>query len=84
VPGIVVTGPAGGLTANGVALGTPLELLAVGQSEVLLGSLTRVGGPISQLAAQYPDVKITVASADSLVLPAATRSLRPSLGRPRI
>jgi uncharacterized protein YlxW (UPF0749 family) len=84
VPGIVVTGPAGGLTANGVALGTPLEVLAVGQEEVLSGSLTRAGGPISQLAAQYPDVTITVVTADSVVLPVTVRNLRPSLGRPRI
>lgn len=84
VPGIVVTGPAGGLTANGIALGSPLEILAVGQPEVLAGSLTRSGGPIAQLAGQYPSVAITVATADSVTLPASVRSLAPTLGRPRI
>jgi uncharacterized protein YlxW (UPF0749 family) len=84
IPGLVVTGPAGALTASGTSLGTPLELLAIGQPEALSGSLTRNGGPIPQLTAQYPGVVITVAIADSLVLPATDRSLDPVLGRPRI
>ena len=84
VPGVVVTGPAGSLSADGTVLATPLELLAVGQPEVLSGSLTRSGGPIGQLGAQYPSVKITVTTEDSVVLPASTRDLDPKLGHPRI
>ena len=84
VPGVVVSGPAGALSAGGTALSTPLELLAVGKPEVLSGSLTRSGGPIAQLAAQYPTVTITVTTADSVVIPASDRDLSPKLGHPRI
>jgi uncharacterized protein YlxW (UPF0749 family) len=83
VPGVVVTGPAGGLSAAGFALGTPLELFAVGQPEVLSGSLTRSGGPIAQLGAEYPSVTITVTTASLITLPASIRSLDPTLGHPR-
>jgi uncharacterized protein YlxW (UPF0749 family) len=84
VPGLVVTGPAGGLSAGGVRLTTPLEVFAVGQPEALSGSLTRAGGPIAQLLAQYPAVKITVLAMDSVALPATQQDLNPRLGRPRL
>jgi uncharacterized protein YlxW (UPF0749 family) len=84
VPGVVITGPAGALTINGVPPVTPLELLAIGQPETLTGSLTRAGGPIAQLAAQYPEVTISVTALDSVALPATDRDLRPKLGQPRI
>jgi uncharacterized protein YlxW (UPF0749 family) len=84
VPGVVVTGPAGNLVVTGIPLADPLELRAVGQPETLSGSLARAGGPIAQFAARYPDVVITVNTADRITLPATDRDLGPSLGRPRL
>jgi uncharacterized protein YlxW (UPF0749 family) len=84
IPGVVVTGPAGALTANGIPLSNPVELLAVGQPEALSGSLTRAGGPIAQLSAQYPEATVDVIPMDSVTLPATDRPLDPVLGRPRI
>ena len=84
VPGVVVTGPAGSLVVTGIPLSDPIELLAIGHPDILSGSMTRAGGPIAQFAARYPDVTITVNTADRLSLPATDRDLGPKLGRPRI
>ena len=84
VPGVVVTGPAGELVIGGVPLPQPVEIHAVGQAETLSGTLTRAGGPIAQLAAQYPETVVTVAVADRLELPATDRDLGPTLGQPRL
>ena len=84
VPGVVVTGPAGEVTLDGALLARPIVILAVGQPEVLTGSLTRAGGPIAQLSALYPDATVSVAAADRVTLPATQRNLAPKLGHPRI
>lgn len=84
VPGVVVSGPAGELLVGAVPLEGTLEILAVGQSEALSGSLTRAGGPIAQLGAQYPEAVVTVTVADRLDLPATDRELGPVLGKPRL
>jgi uncharacterized protein YlxW (UPF0749 family) len=84
VPGVVATGPAGSVVVTGIPLADPLEVLAMGQSEVLSGSLTRAGGLIAQLAARYPDVVITVSVADRMTLPATDRDLNPQLAKPRL
>jgi uncharacterized protein YlxW (UPF0749 family) len=84
VPGVVVSGPPGGLVVTGAAVQDPLTLFAVGPPEVLAGSLTRAGGPIAQLAAQYPDAVITVTAEDLVRIPATDRDLSPKLGVPRI
>lgn len=84
VPGVVVTGPPGTLVVTGIPLSDPIELLAIGDPDVLSGSLTRAAGPIAQFGARYPDVTIIVATADRLSLPATDRDLGPKLGRPRI
>lgn len=84
VPGVVVSGPAGNLVVTGIPLADPIELLVIGQPETLSGSLTRAGGPIAQLAATYPDVLVTVFTADRLSVPPTDRDLAPRLGRPRI
>jgi uncharacterized protein YlxW (UPF0749 family) len=84
VPGVVVTGPAGGLVVAGAPLSEPVEVLAVGQGETLSGTLTRAGGPIAQTGAQYPGVVITVVAEDRLELPATERDLQPKLGQPRV
>ena len=77
-----MTGPAGGVTIDGVPLADPIELLAVGQPEALSGSLTRAGGPIAQLGARFPAVKITVYAADGVTLPATERNLDPDARPP--
>ncbi len=84
VPGVVVTGPAGAITVDGVSPDEPIELLAIGQPETLTGSLTRAGGPIAQLGAQYPDATVSVSAMDLVNLPATQRDLTPKLGRPRL
>lgn len=84
VPGIVATGAAGDAEVAGIRVTDPVTVLAVGQPEVLSGSLTRAGGPIAQLAARFPDVVVTVTSADRVTLPATTRTLAPTLARPRL
>jgi uncharacterized protein YlxW (UPF0749 family) len=84
VPGVVPSGPAGSLTLDGVAVTDPVRLLAVGQPETLAGSLTRAGGPIAQLAAQYPDVTVRVQGQDLVIVPPTDRNLLPTLGKPRL
>lgn len=84
VPGVVVTGPAGSLMVSGIPLADPMELLAIGQPETLAGSLARAGGPIAQLAARYPEVRIEVVQADLVTIPATDRDLAPQYGRPRL
>jgi uncharacterized protein YlxW (UPF0749 family) len=84
VPGVVATGPAGAVVIDNVVLGSPAVIDAIGQSETLSGSLTRAGGPIAQLAAQYPDVSIAVEAEDKVVVPATDRNLAPRLGRPTL
>jgi uncharacterized protein YlxW (UPF0749 family) len=84
VPGLVVKGDASTLELAGSPLVAPLEILAVGQSETLAGSLTRAGGPIAQLSASYPDVTLSVSGQDLVQIKATTRSLAPVLGKPRL
>jgi len=84
VPGVVVSGPPGGLVLNGSPLEDPIILHAVGPPEVLAGSLTRAGGPIGQLAAQFPDALVTVSAEDLVQVPPTTRDLSPRLGVPRL
>ena len=84
VTGVVVIGPAGEATVEGVTLGDVFELEAIGAPDKLTGSLTRSGGVIAQLAATLPDVVVTVTPVDRLELPATTRSLVPAHGQPRL
>ncbi len=83
VTGVVVTGPPGEAAIAGIRLGDAFELAAIGAPDKLTGSLTRSGGVIAQLAATQPDVVVTVTPVDRIVLPATTRDLVPSHGRPR-
>jgi len=84
VAGSVVSGAPGGLFVDGVTLADPFEVAAIGPSETLTGSLTRSGGIVAQLAATHPEVTLTVTPVERIVLPATTRDLRPSHGRPRV
>ena len=82
--GDVPNGPAGEVLIGNALLPAPIELVAIGQPQTLAGSLTRVGGPIAQLAARFPDAIITVTAEDRVEVPATTRSLAPVLARPRL
>jgi uncharacterized protein YlxW (UPF0749 family) len=69
---------------EGAPLGDPFELTAIGAPDKLTGSLTRSGGIIAQLAATQPDVIVEVTPLDRVDVPATTRDLVPSHGRPRL
>ena len=84
VAGDVVAGPPGGLSVENTALGDPFEVAAIGNAETLVGSLTRAGGIIAQLAATHPDAQLTVTPVANLQLPATARSLTPIHGHPKL
>jgi uncharacterized protein YlxW (UPF0749 family) len=84
VPGVVVTGPPGQLRLDGQRLPQPFMIEAIGGPETLTGSLTRIGGPVAQLAATYPDALLTVTPVERLLLPATDRDLIPGNGRPSL
>jgi uncharacterized protein YlxW (UPF0749 family) len=84
VAATVVGGSAGSLSVDDTALADPFAVRAIGNPESLVGSLTRIGGLVAQLAATYPDAAVNVEAVDRLVLPATTRDLTPSHGRPRL
>ena len=84
VAATVVGGGGDSLSVDDTALKDPFVVRAIGNPESLVGSLTRMGGLVAQLAATYPDAAVNVEAIDRLVLPATTRSLAPSHGRPRL
>ena len=84
VPGVVVAGPPAALTVEGVRLGDPFEVHAIGSPDTLVGSLTRTGGLVAQLVATEPLAQLTVTPTDRTVVPATTRSLIPANGGPRL
>jgi uncharacterized protein YlxW (UPF0749 family) len=84
VPGVVASGDPGHLTIGGAPVSGPLTLVAVGQPETLAGSLSRAGGLIAQLGAQFPDVTVHVDPQDRVSVPPTDRNLAPALGRPRL
>jgi uncharacterized protein YlxW (UPF0749 family) len=84
VPGVVATGPAGAVVLRGVLVKNPIDISAVGQPQVLAGSLGRAGGPIAQLNARFPDVVVGVVAVDLVTVPATDRDLTPQLGKPRL
>lgn len=82
--GDVVAGPPGGLSVDNTSLEDPFEIAAIGNAETLVGTLTRAGGIIAQLAATDPDAQLTVTPVAILQLPATTRSLAPIHGHPKL
>jgi uncharacterized protein YlxW (UPF0749 family) len=84
VPGVVVAGAPGSLSVENTALGEIFEIRAIGSPEILVGTLTRAGGVIAQIGATYPDAQVSVTPLESVVVPASTRNLMPSHGRPRL
>jgi uncharacterized protein YlxW (UPF0749 family) len=83
VAGTTVAGPAGALSIETTALGPRIEVLAIGNPAALTGGLTRAGGLVAQLQAQYEEVLVEVTPLDSVSVAAADRSLAPVLGVPR-
>jgi uncharacterized protein YlxW (UPF0749 family) len=83
-PNSIVDGPVGGLLIESTHLGDPFEVIAIGNSNSLTGSLTRAGGIIAQLAATDPAAQLIVTPVDTLRLPATTQNLIPAHGRPRL
>ncbi len=80
----IVAGDAGALSVENTAIGDPFEVSAVGNAEVLTGSLTRAGGIIAQIGATFPSVEIVVTPVDRLVVPATERDLVPHDAAPRL
>lgn len=84
VPNTVVAGAPGALSVLDQAIPDPFTIDAIGSSETLTGSLTRVGGIVAQLAATYPQANVTVTPVSRLALPATTQDLLPVHGVPRL
>jgi uncharacterized protein YlxW (UPF0749 family) len=84
VPRVVVSGPPGELEVDDRRLPDTFQIEAIGGPETLTGSLTRIGGPVAQLAATYPDALLTVTPVERLALAATTRNLTPANGRPSL
>jgi uncharacterized protein YlxW (UPF0749 family) len=80
-----VSGLPGSLDVDGYVLGDPFGIRVIGKPETLVGSLTRAGGIIAQLAATDPEATIEVQPTDeSMLLPATRRDLIPDHGHPRL
>jgi uncharacterized protein YlxW (UPF0749 family) len=80
-----VSGVPGSLDVDGFLLRDPFTIRAIGKPEVLVGSLTRAGGIIAQLAATNPGAIVEVQPTDDpMTLPASRRDLVPAHGRPRL
>lgn len=80
-----VSGVPGSLDVDGFLLRDPFRIRAIGKPEVLVGSLTRVGGIIAQLSATNPSATVDVEpSNDPMTLPASKRDLVPTHGHRRL
>ncbi len=80
-----VSGVPGSLDLDGFLVRDPFTIRAIGKPETLVGSLTRVGGIVAQLAATNPGATVEVQPVDQLMtLPATRRNLVPDHGHPRL
>ena len=80
-----VSGVPGSLDVDGILLRDPFTIRAIGRPETLIGSLTRVGGIIAQLAATNAAAIVDVRPIDTVMtLPATTRDLVPDHGHVRL
>jgi uncharacterized protein YlxW (UPF0749 family) len=80
-----VSGPPGSLDVDGYIVGDPFRIRAIGKPETLVGSLTRAGGIIAELAATDPEATLDVAPTEEpMLLPASRRDLVPDHGHPRL
>lgn len=80
----VIGGTPGELSVDDTPLADPFTIRAIGASEALTGSLTRVGGIVAQIGGTSPDVTIDVEPTARMLLPASTRDLAPAHGHPRL
>jgi uncharacterized protein YlxW (UPF0749 family) len=79
-----VSGVPGSLDVDGFLLRDPFTIRAIGRPEILVGSLTRVGGVIATLGATNPGATVTVKPVDQLMtLPATKRNLVPDHAQAR-
>jgi uncharacterized protein YlxW (UPF0749 family) len=79
-----VSGVPGSLDVDGFLLRDPFTIRAIGRPEVLVGSLTRVGGIIARLGATNPGATVTVQPVDApMTLPATKRNLVPDHAQAR-
>ena len=80
-----VSGVPGSLDVDGFLLRDPFTIRAIGRPEALVGSLTRAGGILAQLAATNLDAIVDVEPTDQpMTLPASKRNLVPDHGHPRL
>jgi uncharacterized protein YlxW (UPF0749 family) len=78
-----VSGVPGSLDVDGTLLRDPFTIRAIGKPEVIVGSLTRVGGIVARLGATSPSTTVDVVPIDDLMtLPASTENLVPAHGQP--
>jgi uncharacterized protein YlxW (UPF0749 family) len=80
----VVAGPKDGLSIEDHPIPDSFVIEAIGSPENLTGSLTRVGGIQSQLAATDPGTTVTITPVERLVLQATHRDLKPAHATPRL
>lgn len=81
VPRTTIGGGEGGVSVDDTALPDPFTITAIGKPESLIGSLTRAGGIIAQVAATHRDATVEVEESAELTLPATNRDLLPVHGR---
>jgi uncharacterized protein YlxW (UPF0749 family) len=85
VAGTTISGDPGSLDVDGFLLRDPFVIRAIGRPDTLVGSLTRAGGVVAQLAATDPAATIELQPSDEpMTLPATRRDLLPDHGHPRL
>jgi uncharacterized protein YlxW (UPF0749 family) len=79
----VVAGDAGALSVENTLLEDPIEIVAIGNSAALTGTLTRAGGIVAQVQATWPDIAVEVVPLQRLAVPATDQDLAPADARAR-
>jgi uncharacterized protein YlxW (UPF0749 family) len=82
VAGTVIGGAAGQLSVENTPLTDPIDIVAIGNSAQLTGTLTRAGGVVAQVQATLTEVSVEVVPLTRVTVPATTRDLRPVDARP--
>ena len=84
VPATIAGGAPGAVSVEDTLLEDPLEVVAIGNSATMTGTLTRAGGLVAQELATNPGLGIEVTPADRLLVPATARDLAPRVAKPRL
>jgi uncharacterized protein YlxW (UPF0749 family) len=84
VPATIAGGHPGALSVDNTLLGDPIEVVAIGNSATITGTLTRAGGLVAQELATNPGLGIEVTPSSHLHVPATTRNLVPRVAKPRL